>query len=124
MTGRKLMAAAVLIASASVLGGQPAGADEAATVGNGNFTFSPASVTITAGEQVVWTQNDDFPHSVTADDGSFDSSPGCLGDQAKCMKSGSTFEHTFATAGTFKYYCVIHGGKGGAGMSGTITVTA
>jgi hypothetical protein len=30
---------------------------------------------------------------------------------------------TFASTGVFRYYCELHGGPGGAGMSGTVTVT-
>ena len=51
---------------------------------------------------------------VTADDGSFDS--GLFGQ-------GETFSHTFSTPGTYPYYCIPHGGPGGAGMAGVVVVT-
>ena len=38
--------------------------------------------------------------------------------------SGASFSHTFTKAGSFPYYCRYHGGAGGVGMSGVITVTA
>ena len=47
-------------------------------------------------------------HTVTADDGSFDS---------KSLASNATFSQTFAKAGTFAYHCAIH-----PGMKGTVTV--
>ena len=37
--------------------------------------------------------------------------------------NGVSFSHTFATAGSFPYFCRYHGGRGGSGMSGVITVT-
>ncbi len=36
--------------------------------------------------------------------------------------NGGSFSHVFATAKSVPYYCSIHGGPGGAGMSGVITV--
>lgn len=38
--------------------------------------------------------------------------------------SGASFSHVFSTAKSVPYYCGIHGGPGGFGMSGVITVTA
>ncbi len=64
-----------------------------------NFAFSPATLTISAGSAVTWTNRDEEPHTVVANDGSF-RSPG--------MGSQAVFSHTFATAGTFDYVCSIH----------------
>jgi plastocyanin len=40
------------------------------------------------------------------------------------VPAGASFVHTFATAGTYQYYCKIHGLDGAppTGMHGTITV--
>jgi plastocyanin len=38
--------------------------------------------------------------------------------------NGASFSHVFTTAKSVPYYCRYHGGPGGVGMSGTITVTA
>ena len=76
--------------------------------------FDSKNITVKAGTTVIWEMDANFPHTVTADDGSFDS--GRLGD-------GETFSFTFNTAGEFPYYCTFHGGPGGSGMSGTVTVT-
>src|SRR5438874_10110396 len=78
--------------------------------------FQPQQLTVTAGDTVLWTDNGDNPHTVTADDGSFDSSNGGSGTLAK----GQTFSHAFSTPGTHAYHCKIHGAAGGIGMSGTI----
>lgn len=63
------------------------------------------------------------PHSVTSDDGLFDSSPNCPPD---CLKPDPTqvpvFRHVFTLPGVYAYYCKIYGGPGGNGMSGTITL--
>jgi len=71
--------------------------------------FDPASVTINAGQTVSWQNNGTLQHTVTFDNGpSFNEN----------LDSGGTVSRTFATAGTFKYHCQIHG----ASMSGTIIV--
>jgi plastocyanin len=64
-----------------------------------NFAFSPASVTIKAGGTVGWTNGDADPHTVTDNNGGFDS--GTINANAK-------FSHTFATAGTYTYHCTVH----------------
>jgi plastocyanin len=63
------------------------------------YAFKAPKVTIATGTAVVWKNNDDDPHTVTADDGSFDS---------KGLGQGDTFRHVFAKAGTFPYHCSAH----------------
>ena len=74
-----------------------AGGGDAVTIKN--FAFGPASLSVAAGSSVTWTNDDSTAHTVTADDGSFDSSS---------IAPGSTFSQTFDTAGTFAYHCSIH----------------
>src|SRR5689334_2484604 len=38
-----------------------------------NFQFQPQTITVPAGTTITWTNNGTVPHTVTADDGSFDS---------------------------------------------------
>jgi plastocyanin len=64
-----------------------------------NFAFVPATLTVAAGSTVTWTNRDEEPHTVAANDGSFHS-PG--------MGSQATYSHTFPTAGKFDYVCSIH----------------
>ena len=71
--------------------------------------FTPATVTINAGQTVTWQNNGSLPHTV-----SFDNGPAF----SQNLDSGSTVNRTFSTAGTFKYHCMIHG----ASMSGTVIV--
>lgn len=77
--------------------------------------FVDGNITVSEGTTITWTNNGDDDHTVTADDGSFDSGT---------LNPGESFTHTFATAGTYPYYCEFHGDEGGAGMSATIMVTA
>ncbi|MGE5458403.1 MAG: cupredoxin family copper-binding protein [Methanococcaceae archaeon] len=76
-------------------GGQP-GANEVWIQG---MAFNPASITVTAGTTIKWTNKDGVAHTVTADDNSFDSGN---------IATNGTFSHTFSTAGTISYYCKIH----------------
>ena len=80
--------------------------------------FSPATLTITHGTAVTWRNGDAITHTVTSATGStdvFDSNN---------VPGGTTFVHTFATPGTYLYFCKIHGLDGAppTGMHGTITV--
>ena len=76
-----------------------------------NDLFNPATFSVAAGGTVTWAWDSNGQrHTVTFDDGTIDSG----------QKSSGTFEHTFATAGTFPYHCQIHPTI----MKGTITVTA
>lgn len=88
-------------------------ADETVTATVSN-DFSPADVTIDAGEKVTWDNGGGF-HNVKFDDGSFE-------EPADPDPSQWTVERTFGTPGTFRYYCEQHGGPDGAGMSGRVLV--
>jgi plastocyanin len=107
--------ATALIVVALGLGARSVAAQESAAVSIVDFAFQPASVEIATGGTVTWTNTGQAPHTVTADDGSFDSGT---------LSPGATFSQTFATAGTFTYHCNIHpqmtatvivGGPGGSG---------
>lgn len=82
-----------------------------------NSTFEDAGgddqTTINLGDTVTWSFSDGQPHTVTADGGAFDSG---------APVTSGTFAFMFSSAGTFDYYCEVHGAAGGLGMSGTITV--
>jgi plastocyanin len=72
--------------------------------------FDPTPVSVTAGQSVEWDFTDSSaPHTVTADDGSFDS---CS------QNSGTKFVVTFSKAGDVKYHCTLH-----AQMLGDIKVS-
>jgi len=78
-----------------------------------NFQFSPDNLTIEVGDTVRWN-NIAGTHNVVADDNSFTS--------GSAAPAPWTFEHVFTATGINPYYCEPHGGPGGSGMSGVITV--
>jgi len=73
-----------------------------------NFSFGPNDLQVKVGTTVTWTNQDSASHTVTADDGSFDSGS---------LSQGSSFSFTFTEAGTFPYSCNFH-----PSMVGTVTV--
>lgn len=76
-----------------------------------NFSFNPSSATIKIGTTVTWVNNDSVPHTITSD-------PDGATFKSSTLQPGEKFQFTFASAGTFLYYCSIH-----ASMQGTVTVT-
>ena len=88
----------------------------------GGNQFSPANLTITHGMTVTWENGSGVPHTVTSSVNSTESFNS--GNPPAGVASGGTFGHTFATAGTFHYYCQYHGldGNPPTGMAGIITV--
>ena len=71
-------------------------------------SFSPSSVSISAGGTVEWTNASDRDHTVTFRDGA---------DGSDAFGPGGTYTHTFPSAGTVRYFCAIH-----PEMTGTVTV--
>jgi plastocyanin len=65
-----------------------------------NFSFSPNTLTLSVGGTVTWTNHDNVPHVVSSADNQFKKSP--------LLKTGQSFSHTFATTGTYSYFCSIH----------------
>lgn len=87
--------------------------------------FEPPEIIIQRGDTVVWVHRGARPHGVRANDGSFDSSPGCsFQNGGACMRSGDRYSRTFDQAGTFAYYCPVHGSANGVGMAGQVTVAS
>ena len=64
-----------------------------------NFEFSPATITISKGQTVTWTNMDSAPHTITSTTGVFDSGT---------LNQGQTFSYTFNNTGTFEYSCTVH----------------
>ncbi len=77
-----------------------------------NNTFSPETDTVSVGTTVTWCNQNGVTHTVTADDGGFDS-----GD----MAPNQTHQETFNSAGTIRYHCTYHGAAE-TGMHGTLVV--
>jgi plastocyanin len=94
-------------------------------VGMGSMSFIPATITINAGEQVVWKNTSTYYHNVVDDPGrainrvdvSFPSGATAFG--SALLQPGGTFYHTFDKPGTYHYVCTVHET---GGMRGTVIV--
>ncbi len=75
-----------------------------------NMAFSPSALTVNAGDTVAWTNNDSVAHTVTADDGSFNSGT---------VQPGQTYTHLFTSSGAVSYHCALH-----PSMTGTVSIAA
>lgn len=85
------------------------------SVNIGDNFFDPPQSAVEPGSTITWTNNGDEPHTVTADDGSFDSG---------MLNPGDSYTVAFDGQGTLTYHCAIHpemrgsvtvGGGGGGG---------
>lgn len=74
-----------------------------------SMKFTPADITIKAGDSITWVNEDRPRHSVTDLNGAFDTG---------LLANGESAMLTFDSAGQFGYRCKPHGN-----MRGTITVT-
>jgi plastocyanin len=63
------------------------------------FRFTPVTLDIAVGTQVIWTNQQNVAHDVTADDRKYFSDT---------LETDETFSHTFTTPGTYTYHCSIH----------------
>jgi plastocyanin len=73
-----------------------------------DFFFSPANVSVPAGTTVTWVNEGNVPHTVTSDDGHFDSG---------VLMPGDSYTVMFEGQGTITYHCAIH-----PSMMGSVTV--
>ena len=64
-----------------------------------NFTFGPSELTIAVGTTVKWVNHDDIPHSVVDKNKAF---------RSKALDTDDAYSFTFASAGTFDYFCGLH----------------
>jgi plastocyanin len=111
----------LVLAGAAVLGVPGAYAAERSVSIEDPTRYNPSEITVQVRDQVTWTDNSVAPHSVTADNGLFDSHPGCNGSNTgACMKINEKFSFTFQNPGTYRYHCKVHGSS----MAGTVIVQA
>jgi len=65
-----------------------------------NFSFAPATLTVSAGTKVTWVNHDDIPHTVVSEDkATF---------RSQALDTDEKFSFTFAKPGTYTYFCSIH----------------
>jgi plastocyanin len=105
-----LLRLAALSLVALVLFALTAGAQgKTTTVSIKNFAFNPPNATVAPGTTVTWVNNDQTAHTVTANDGAFDSGT---------LQPGQSYSFKFDKAGTYAYHCNIH-----PDMTATVTVS-
>ena len=78
------------------------------TVSIRDFSFEPAQLSVEPGTTVTWTNEGNEPHTVTADNGLFDSG---------VLYPGDSYSVRFDGMGTVSYYCTLH-----PSLTGGITV--
>ena len=69
------------------------------TVVIADMKFVPETLTVKAGDTVVWVNKDFFPHTATAQDKSFDS---------RDIATNKSWKYVAARKGAFPYICALH----------------
>ena len=92
-------------------------------VGMTAVAFEPATITVDAGEEVVWYNNSARAHSITAYEGGIpeDADYFATGDYDSeaaareawdgmhgAITNGQQYAHTFDVPGTYNYFCIPH----------------
>ena len=63
------------------------------------FAYTPQVLTVTPGTTVTWTNADEDPHTVTANDKSFHSA---------ALDTDDRYSFTFTKLGEYAYFCSLH----------------
>lgn len=129
---REVLRVGALAVATGVAGCLDVGGDERTVLMGDEFAFDPRSIRVDSGETVVWENDDDVGHTVTAyedaipDGATYFASGGFESERAArnavsdgLIAPGETFEHTFEVAGTYEYYCIPHES---GGMVGEVVV--
>jgi amicyanin len=64
-----------------------------------NFTFTAPELTVAVGTTVKWVNHDDIPHNVVDKNKAF---------RSNALDTDDAYSYTFASAGTFDYFCGLH----------------
>jgi plastocyanin len=107
-TMRRLLLAAAAALALVFAGSASTASTATVTVRILSTKFTPANVTITAGDAVTWRNDDTKNHQVVANGGQF-ASP--------ILTPGKKYTHTFPSAGKFAYHDGLH-----PTLKGTVTV--
>ena len=86
----------------------PIGDGETVEVAIEDNAFNPATVNISTGDTVRWTNLDTASHTVTGTGTNF---------RSELLNQGDSYEFLFTEAGNYDYYCSIH-----PEMRGTVVV--
>lgn len=77
-----------------------------------NFAFDPATLNVSQGTTVVWTNNDTVPHNVVGDNFA-----------SPTLNPGDQFSYTFNDGGSFAYKCTFHPQMNGVVMVAAVAAT-
>jgi amicyanin len=101
LTPGRAVVAAVLLGPAvgALLAFGAVAAQEENVVTIDNFTFTAPELTVAVGTTVKWVNHDDIPHSVVDKSKAF---------RSKALDTDDAYSFTFASAGTFDYFCGLH----------------
>lgn len=80
------------------------------SMGKGAAAYGENPKVVKAGTQVTWVNDDSVAHTVTSDNGTFDSG---------FIMPGKSWSYTFKQPGKFSYYCTLHNKQS---MSGSVEV--
>jgi len=97
---------AIVLVLAVPVAGSPGG--QVREVSIPGKAYAPARLQVLIGDTVVWRNGDSTNHTVTANDGAFDSG---------YVAPGGSFARVFAKLGRYAYHCTIH-----KFMRGVVTV--
>jgi plastocyanin len=89
-------------------GNMPPSSGGVVTVQISGFKFSPADIQVSAGTNVTWTNEDSVMHTVTFDNGMFNS---------PSIQHGDSVSYVFGKPGVYTYHCSVH-----PSMTGSVTV--
>ena len=103
-------AAVATVAAATAPAARPT-SNAARTISISNFTFAPAAMSVPAGQELTWINEDDAPHTVQGSD------PGSPLKSA-ALDTGDKYSVTLTKPGEYRYFCTLH-----PHMTGSITVT-
>ena len=100
MTKRAVPVALVLVALAVASGVSASRTDAPTrTVTMPGKVYDPPHLDVLVGTTVTWKNEDDSPHRIGDNNGTFKSA---------ALDTDDTFSHTFAAPGEYPYICTIH----------------
>jgi plastocyanin len=105
------------IAFTAIAAPDPDAANTVLVLNDGGNRFEPSSITVSVGDSVNWFWPvGSVGHNILPDDGDLPPNSGAPADHPKFLS------FRFTIPGVYHYHCTVHGGPGGVGMAGTVTV--
>jgi plastocyanin len=106
-------------AATGATGGQGGGSTTGVSIVQGSSSlttdaYSPNPAQVSVGGTVTWTNDDSQPHTATSGE---NATPD-MTFESGIMAPAATFSHTFAEAGEYPYFCLLH-----PNMVGTVSVS-